>query len=90
MSTENCQDDRVVYSNTRMLFDKIKPEIEAGIMSELDSENAQSRIREILDVSDDDAKSYWCGTALFMLWKLAKEENSIYDRALDASGHWEK
>ena len=49
--------------------------------------NVQSRLREILDVSDGDVKSYRCGTALFLLLKLAKEENIIYDRALDRSGH---
>ena len=48
------------------------------------------KLEEILDSTDGCAESYRCGTALYMLWKLARERDIVFDRAIDASGHGKK
>ena len=45
---------------------------------------------EILDDSDGCTEQYRCATALYMLHKLAEEEDLVYDRAIDAEGHGKK
>ena len=47
-------------------------------------------LKEILDDSDGCMEQYKCATALYMLHKLAKEEDLIYDRGIDAGGHGKK
>ena len=44
-------------------------------------------LKELLDNTDGCAEQYKCGTGLFMLWKLAKERNIVFDRAIGAGGH---
>ena len=80
LSTEKCQDGRVVYANTKMVLDNLRDQlkVEDGILL------------KILDDSDGCAMQYRCTTALNMLHKLVEENNIIYDRAIDAEGHGKK
>ena len=95
LSTQSSQDGRVVYSNTLLVLNKVVEEManaresgaEIGAVC-TDIENVE--IKELYDVTDGCAESYRCGSALFMIWKLAKERDIIFDRALDASGHGKK
>ena len=65
------------------------------IKRELDSGNDVGisftpRFLDILDDSDGYAEQYKCATVLYMLHKLAREEDIIYDRGIDADGHGKK
>ena len=44
-------------------------------------------IEEILHDSDGCLEQYRYGTALYMLWKFARERGIISDGAIDAPGH---
>ena len=90
LSTESSQDGRVVYSNTALVLNKVGKEIEKAREGGAEIGALYTNIEELLDVTDGCAESYRCGSALFMLWKLAKERNITFDRALDASGHGKK
>ena len=44
----------------------------------------------VLDDTDGCSEQYRCGSALFLLWKFAKENGIVYDRAVDCAGHGKK
>ena len=87
LSTESSQDGRVVASNTVIVLNKVVEEMEKAQEEGAEIGTVMTDIEELLDETDGCAESYRCGTALFMLWKLARERNIIFDQALDASGH---
>ena len=63
-----------------MMLDHIKSDMEEG-----------TEVRwKIVDDTDGCAVQYRCGTALWMLHKLAAETGYIYDRGIDAEGHGKK
>ena len=47
-------------------------------------------VKIILDDTDGCSEQYRCGSALFMLWKFAWENEIDYDRAVDCAGHGKK
>ena len=86
LSTEKKQDGRIVYCNTEMIlkkiFEDLKKQEEAGA--------TVIKFDIILDDTDGCSEQYRCGTALFLLWKFAKENDTVYDRAIDCAGHGKK
>ena len=83
LSTEKKQDGRIVYYNTQMVLERISADMETA-------KAAGAKIimiEAILDNSDGCAVQYRCGTSLFMLWKFAKENNIVYDKSINPSGH---
>ena len=92
LSTENAQDGRVVYRNTELVLEQIADYLAAqkragSKVGAVVSEIEDIPLKELLDNTDGCAEQYKCGTALFMLWKLAKERNIVFDRAIGAGGH---
>ena len=92
LSTENAQDGRVVYRNTELVLEQIANYLAAqkkagskigAVVSEIEG----IPLKELFGNTDGCAEQYKCGTALFMLWKLAKELNIVFDRAIGAGGH---
>ena len=78
ISTENAQDGRMVYRNTELVLEQIANYLaeqkETGskigaVVSEIEG----LPLKELLNNTDGCAEQYKRGTALFMLWKLAKE-----------------
>jgi hypothetical protein len=47
-------------------------------------------IEDILDDTDGCSEQYRCGSALFFLWKFAKERDKVYDHGIDCAGHGKK
>ena len=88
LTTEKQQDGRVVYENTKIVLDHIKRELLRG--SDVGGIEFSDGLKEILDDSDGCMEQYKCATALYMLHKLANEEDIIYDRGIDAGGHGKK
>ena len=86
LSTEKKQDGRIVYCNTEMVLKKIVEDLQ----KEEDAGATVVNIEMILDDTDGCSEQYRCGSALFMLWKFAKENNIVYDRAVDCAGHGKK
>ena len=88
ISTEKEQDGRIVYANTKRVLKHIREQLDGG--ADIEGMSLSQGLIEILDDSDGCAEQYRCGTALYMLHKLAAEEDVIYDRAIDAGGHGKK
>ena len=88
LTTEKQQDGRVVYENTKIVLDHIKRELLRG--SDVGGIEFSNGLKEILDDTDGCMEQYKCATALYMLHKLANEEDIIYDRGIDAGGHGKK
>ena len=88
LTTEKEQDGRVVYANTKLVLKHIKRELLEG--TDVGGISISDGLKEILDDSDGCMEQYKCATALYMLHKLAKEEDLIYDRGIDAGGHGKK
>ena len=85
ITTEKSQDGRIVYKNTKMILKKIGDLLDSGV--DVGGLALSDGLLEILDDSDGCAEQYRCATALYMLHKLAEEEDLVYDRAIDAEGH---
>ena len=64
------------------------------IVEDLQKEEEAGATVVKVDITFDDAdgcsEQYRCGTALFLLWKFAKENDRVYDRAIDCAGHGKK
>ena len=95
LSTEGCQDGRVVYSNTEMVLSQVADYLEeqrdiGSDVGAIISDVEDVKLEELLDNTDGCAETYRCGTALFMLWKIAKEREIVYDYSIDPSGHGKK
>lgn len=88
LSTEKSQDGRIVYANTKKILNHLKQQLDGG--TDIGGMSLSKGLTEILDDSDGCAEQYRCATALYMLHKLAEEENIIYDRGIDAEGHGKK
>ena len=85
LSTEKAQDGQVVYVNTKMILEDLAKELEDG--SEFEVEPAKL---EIVEDTDGCAVQYRSGTSLYMLSRLAFENDLIFCRAIDAEGHGKK
>ena len=85
LSTNKTQDGQVVYANTKMILEDLKDELEDG--SDFDVQSAKLELHED---TDGCAEQYRSATSLYMLSKLAFENDLVYCRAIDAEGHGKK
>ena len=76
LSIKKTQYGRIVNTNMEMIIKDLEKELASGIEIHF--------IEEILDDSDGCFEQYLCGTALYMLWKFAREMDIIYHCAIDA------
>ena len=88
LSTDKDQDGRVVYTNTKMILEHLKNELDRD--ADIGGMSLSNGLLEILDDSDVRANQYQCTTALYMLHKLAEDGNIICNRDIDAEGHGKK
>ena len=80
LSTDKTQDNKVVYTNIKLMLEHIKSDTMEGT----------EVFWKIIDDADGCAVQYRCRTALWMLHKLLNEMNFVYDRGIDAEGHEKK
>ena len=85
LSTNKTQDGQVVYANTKILLEDLKDVLEDG-----SDFNVQPAKLELHEDTDGCAEQYRSATALYMLSKLAFENDLVYCRAIDAEGHGKK
>ena len=81
-----------MYRNTELVLEQVANYLAAQKKAGSEIGAVVSKIeglslKELLDNTDGCAEQYKCGTALFMLWKLAKERNIVFDRVIGAGGH---
>ena len=88
LSTEKSKDGRIVYANTKMILKHLKIQLDRG--AEIEGMSLLKGLIEILDDIKGCAEQYRCATALYILHKLADEEDIIHDRGIDAEGHGKK
>ena len=75
----------VCITNIRLMLCDLLDDIEGGL--EVRGMELSEGLLEILSDTDGCSAQYRCGTALFLLQKLAVELNIIYDRSIDVEGH---
>ena len=93
LSTNKTQDAQVVYVDTKMLLKDLQDSLEEGsdlrvqpaTLERADSNRKQKL--ELIEDTDGCGKQYRSGNSLYMLTKLAFENDLIYCRAIDAEGN---
>ena len=96
LSTNKTQDGQVVYVNTKMLLKDLEDSLEDGSDFEVQPASLEragsNRKQKLVLVEDTDGcgEQYQSGTSLYMLTKLAFENDLIDCRAIDTEGHRKK
>ena len=96
LSTNKTQDAQVVYVDTKMLLKDLQDSLEEGsdlrvqpaTLERADSNRKQKL--ELIEDTDGCGEQYRSGNSLYMLTKLAFENDLIYCRTIDAEGHGKK
>ena len=57
------------------------------IQKEVDNGAEVAKVKLVMDDTDGYCEQYRCGTTLFLLWKLAKEQDIVYDCAVACAGY---
>ena len=85
LSTEKAQDGNIVYTNIKMVLEDTAEALRNS--DEIMRMDNLKTLTEILEDTDGCSVQYRCGTALYLLHKLAHENNIIYDRSINTPGH---